>query len=189
MAAGRDWRWPLALGLAPLLLQLLLPEAALGWLEYRREEILAGELWRLLSGHWLHYSARHALLDGFALAALAYALGGTRRLALYLLLLAPLLSGLLLLIAPDMTSYRGASGLVMVLAGTLSRALWTTRPAWRPAIAAIALLLFAKIAADALGLGGSLAGLPEGVTVAWRAHAAGLILGMLAGRLSGRVAA
>lgn len=192
MAAGRDWPWPLALGLAPLLLWLLLPEAALGWLEYRREEILAGELWRLLSGHWLHYSARHALLDGCALAALAYALGGARRLALYLLLVAPPLSGLLLLAAPDMASYRGVSGLVMVLAGMLLRALWTTRPAWRPGVAAIALLLSGKILADALGLGGDLVGLPEGVRVAWQAHAAGLALGMALGglveRLSGRVA-
>lgn len=188
MAAGRDWLWPLALGLTSPLLQLLLPEAVLGGLEYRREEILAGELWRLLSGHWVHYSMRHALQDGCALAALAYALGGKRRLPLYLLLIAPPLSGLLLLAAPDMASYRGVSGLVMGLAGMLLSALWTTRPAWRPGVAAIALLLGARILTDALGLGGDLVGLPEGIRVAWQAHAAGLALGVAVERLSGRAA-
>lgn len=185
MAAGRDWLWLALLCLAPL----LLPENALGWLEYHREDILAGEVWRLLSGHWVHFSARHAIQDGIALAALAYALGGERRPLRRLLLIALLLSGLLLFAAPDMVAYRGTSGLVMALAGMLLSALWTTRPTWRPGVAALAVLLSGKILADALGMGGDLVGLPDGVQVAWEAHAAGLALGLLAEKLSGRVAA
>lgn len=185
MAAKRDWLWLALLCLAPL----LLPEHAHGWLEYRREEILSGEVWRLLSGHWVHYSTRHALQDGFALAALAYALGGERRLLRRLLLIALLLSGFLLVAAPDMVAYRGASGLVMALAGMLLSALWTTQPTWRPGIAAIALLLCGKILADALGVGGDLVGLPDGVQIAWQAHAIGLGLGLLVEKISGRVAA
>jgi rhomboid family GlyGly-CTERM serine protease len=185
VAAGRDWLWLALLCLAPL----LLPESAPGWLEYRREEILSGELWRLFSGHWVHYSARHAIQGGIALAVLAYVLDGERRLLRRLLLIAPLLSGFLLFATPDMVRYRGASALVMALAGILLSTLWTTRPAWRFGVAAIALVLCGKILADALGVGGDLVGLPDGVRVAWEAHAAGLALGLLAEKLSGRVAA
>jgi len=183
VAAGRDWLWLGVLSLAAA----ALPERAAAILEYRREAILDGEFWRVLSGHWVYYSPRHALLDGCALVALAYALGGNVLPRLLLIGLA--LSGVLVLATPEMSGYRGASGLVMALAGMLLSRLWRAQPGWRPALVVVGTLLCGKMLADALGVGADLAGLPDGVRVAWQAHAAGLVLGVLAERLSDRVAA
>lgn len=187
MSVRREWFWLALLCLAPA----LLPEGGRDWLEYRREDILAGELWRLWSGHWVHYSARHALLDSFTLVALAATLNhvGAGRLLPRLTLLALLMSLFMLVAVPEMARYRGASGLVMALAGMLLSLLWRTHSAWRPGLVAITLLLCAKFLADALDLGADLVGLPDGIRVAWQAHAAGLALGLLAEKLSGRVAA
>ncbi len=186
MLVAREGLWLALLGL----LAAGLPERAAALLEYRRDAILEGELWRLLSGHFVYFSARHALLDGCALVALVHALTGLGlpRVWPRLLLIALTLSAFLLLATPDMRTYRGASGLVMALAGVLLSALWRTRPGWRPGLVAISLLLIGKMLTDAMGVGADLAGLPEGVRVAWTAHAAGLALGVTLDRLSGRVA-
>jgi rhomboid family GlyGly-CTERM serine protease len=39
-------------------------------LQYQRAAIGAGQWWRLLSAHWVHLGARHALLDALGLALL-----------------------------------------------------------------------------------------------------------------------
>lgn len=39
--------------------------SALEWLRWSREDIAAGEYWRLLSGHLVHFDGRHALLNVF----------------------------------------------------------------------------------------------------------------------------
>ncbi len=177
MFVRRDW-----IGLALLcLLPTLLPAAGQDWLEYRRAAILSGEIWRLWSGHCVHYSAPHALRDGLAAAALALALRDERTLW-RLALIAPAISLVLLLMVPDMAVYRGASGLDLALAGMLLRHLALQQPAWRPGLHAVMAVLLGKMLADALGLDVALTSLPPGVHVAWQAHAAGLTLGWLSGR-------
>lgn len=44
------------------------------WLEFDRQQILAGEWWRLVTGHLVHWSAAHAALDigAFLLVGLCY---------------------------------------------------------------------------------------------------------------------
>jgi rhomboid family GlyGly-CTERM serine protease len=167
------------------LVPTLFPTVVQSALEYRREAILGGEIWRLWSGHFVHFSALHALRDGLAATLLALALeriGSGKNLLPRLALTAPAISLALLLLVPDLSVYRGASGIDMALAGMLSRALANLRPSWWPAHFGIALILLGKIWADALGLGVSLSSLPPGVHVVWQAHAAGLVLGWLAGR-------
>lgn len=179
MSVGRNAIWLAVLCLAPL----LLPEVGQNGLEYRREGVLAGEIWRLWSGHFVHFSMQHALLDGFAGMFLAIALlhwWSGRMLLLRLLVLAPLISLVLMWGVPDMAIYRGASGLDMALLGILLRQMAMTRPAWRSGLIGIALLLGGKLLLDALG--GFWSSLPPGVEVAWQAHGAGLLLGWLAGR-------
>lgn len=183
MSVGRNGLWLALLCLIPL----LLPDAGQSGLEYRREELLAGEIWRLWSGHLVHFSALHALQDGLAGILLTFSLlhwWNGRCLLLRLLVLAPLISLVLLLGVPDMAIYRGASGLDMALLGMLLRLLATTRPDWRPGLIGIALLLGGKMLLDAQG--GIWSSLPPGVEVAWQAHGAGLLLGWLAGRPASR---
>jgi membrane associated rhomboid family serine protease len=74
------------------------------------------EPWRLWTGHLIHYGGAHALANGIALLV-PFALAPQRerpRLALALLLLAPLLSLCLLPTLRD-AEYRGASGLACAL--------------------------------------------------------------------------
>jgi rhomboid family GlyGly-CTERM serine protease len=164
------------------LLPLLLSEAGVTGLEYRRDAILAGEVWRLWSGHLVHYSATHAVLDGLACLILASGLqrvGDAKGLLLRLTVIAPVISLVLLLCVPEMAVYRGASGLAMALAAALGLALWRTRPGWRMVFALGALVLSARLAADALGLVTIPSSLPAGIRSAWQAHAAGLACGLL----------
>jgi len=44
--------------------------AARDLLIYDRERILAGEFWRMFTGHWVHFSARHLLVDVTAFAVI-----------------------------------------------------------------------------------------------------------------------
>jgi len=39
-------------------------------LQYDRAAIAAGEVWRLASGHWTHYSLDHVVWDALAFATL-----------------------------------------------------------------------------------------------------------------------
>lgn len=148
-------------------------------LEFDRHAILAGEIWRLWSGHLVHYSFQHALIDyATALAAGAVALPalGWRRLGLGLLLAAPLISAGLLLIAPDCLYYRGASGLGVLLVVLAARTLWPRAGVRaRGALLLLGGALLVKIGAEALGHAGPWSDLPADVQVAWQAHLLGAI--------------
>jgi len=177
-----DWRPGLTLfGLC--LLPLLLPELARTWLEYRRQAILAGEFWRLLSAHFVHYSASHAAMDGLTCLILASGLrrmDERRGILLRLAILAVVISLALMLLAPAMATYRGASALAAALAAALGLALWRQRPDWRPVLALLTAALAISFVAEAAGVGFLPSSLPTGVKVAWQAHAAGFLFGLLA---------
>lgn len=151
-------------------------------LEFDRHAILAGEIWRLWTGHLVHYSARHALIDGVtALVAGAIALPalGWRRLCLTLTLAMPVISAGLLLIAPDCLYYRGASGIAVLLVVLAARVLWPRAdPIARGALLLLAVALLGKIAAEALGYAAPWSDLPADVRVVWQAHLLGAVLAL-----------
>lgn len=60
-------RWLLGLTLALLVLLALGGEQTAQLLRYERAAILGGELWRLLTGHLVHGSMQHLLLNGAGL--------------------------------------------------------------------------------------------------------------------------
>jgi rhomboid family GlyGly-CTERM serine protease len=153
-------------------------------LEFDRQAILAGEIWRLWTCHLVHYSLQHALIDfATALAAGAVVLSalGWRRLVLCLALAAPLISGGLLLLAPDCLVYRGASGIAVMLVTLAACTLWPT--AGKRARAALALLgaaLAVKLMAEAGGHAAAWSDLPAEVVVAWQAHLLGAVAAVAA---------
>ena len=103
---------PTALALAAALLVFALPHCQ-SLLIYDQEAILAGELWRLFTGHWVHFSAMHlgCNLAVLAVAGLILESGTTIRTA-QLLLLAPwFISTGLLVCEPQLRRYGGLSGL------------------------------------------------------------------------------
>ncbi len=96
----------------------LLP-AAMDWLSYDRTAIAAGEAWRLVSGHFTHWNADHLLWD----VVMFVVLGATvervcrGRLATTLVASSAAISATLWMFAPEVSQYRGLSGLDSALFG------------------------------------------------------------------------
>ncbi len=151
------------------------------WLEYDRLAIAEGELWRLWTGHLVHFTVGQAAWDGLAFLVPALWLlgrGARNAVAAALLLAAPAVSLTLFLQVPDMAVYRGVSALAVALWVFALAHAWRAYPALRLSLCFAALLLLAKLAAEPFG-GFAVADLPEGVAVAWQAHWAGVALGTL----------
>ncbi|MCP3960629.1 MAG: rhombosortase [bacterium] len=110
-AAGRLPVVSLLLTLSALAVALI-PTLA-GRLQYERPALAAGELWRLVTCHFTHWSSDHLFLDVVTLLALG---SGCERLGRGRFLVALLASALLIPLAlwwlePGLTTYRGLSGL------------------------------------------------------------------------------
>jgi rhomboid family GlyGly-CTERM serine protease len=96
----------------------LLPEP-LDWLSYDRTAIAAGETWRLASGHFTHWNADHLLWDLVMFVVLGATVERVCRgsLATTLLLSSAAISATLWMFAPEVSQYRGLSGLDSALFG------------------------------------------------------------------------
>ncbi len=126
-----------AIGLPVVILAVLGAELLSlgGVLEYRRA-LLASEPWRLWTGHFVHLSLVHAMLNAVALLLLERLFAERLRAGEFWLLLgvSPVLISLLLWIAlPELEWYRGLSGMlhaiyfagcVVWLKGSRDRARW-----------------------------------------------------------------
>ena len=85
-------------------------------LEYRREPQLLVEIWRLVTCHWVHWSAEHLRWDLLTLLALAWACRQEWRRALASLAAATVAIPLVIAaLQPELASYRGLSGLASTL--------------------------------------------------------------------------
>ena len=145
-------------------------------LAFNRQGILGGEVWRLWTGHLVHYSTGHAALDIVALlvlAGLAEREAGVRAVAALLAVAMPLISLCLLLAAPDMLLYKGASALATLFGVACGALLWRREPRLRAGLALLGCMALAKTVCDAAGLLPGLSSLPDGVLVAWQAHVVG----------------
>ena len=155
-------------------------------LEFDRHAILAGQVWRLWTGHLVHYSVQHALIDlatALVAALIAAQSFGARRVLCALAPGAPFISIGLLLIAPDCAYYRGASGLAVLLAVMAGAGLWRQARGNQlamvhAALALLAVALAVKIAAEAHGFSLGGADLPPDVMVGWQAHLLGTMAGV-----------
>lgn len=154
-------------------------------LAYDRRAILSGQIWRLWSGHLVHYSPRHALTDAgvlFLIGLVLEPLVGTRRLCLGLGLGAALIALALLALVPNMLQYRGLSGLDMMMAAMALIALWRSDGLSRPWLVALGAAMLLKTVYEAGGLSPGWSTLPQGVVVVWQAHALGAACGILFSR-------
>jgi rhomboid family GlyGly-CTERM serine protease len=151
--------------------------SALAW---DRAAILQGELWRLWSAHLVHFSASHAGANALVLVALGMAaepLAGSRRFAQVLVAGALLISLGLLVLAPGLQEYRGASGLAVLTAVLGGQLAWRRYPGSRQLLACAALALAGKTFWEAFASSAGFAELPAGVGVAWQAHVLGALVG------------
>lgn len=91
-------------------------------LVYDRPRLLAGEVWRLWTGHWVHFGSTHLLWNLAVLlpAGLWIERLAPRRTRLLLALAPGLIGAVLLAGAPDLASYAGLSGLATALLAWLA---------------------------------------------------------------------
>lgn len=122
-------------------------------LQYDRQAIAGGELWRLVTCHLVHFGAEHLAWDAavFALlSSLCWRLG--RGLCLASLAVAGLaIPAVLWILQPELATYRGLSGLDSALYATaalaLGQRLWADgRRAWAVAALGSLAALLAKVA-------------------------------------------
>ena len=140
------WLVPGILVLSALIL-LLTGDPGREWLRFDRSGIAAGEFWRLLTGHLVHFSPSHA---GWDLAVFALAGGWLERrdraAYLGLIALAAAASGIwFLAVLPDMARYGGLSGLASASAVLLALHGIHGERRVRPLWAAVPLLFAAKV--------------------------------------------
>jgi rhomboid family GlyGly-CTERM serine protease len=149
-----------------------------GLLEYDRDAVNGGRLWRLLSSQLVHWTARMTLLDlGVILLLGSWLEMRSRKLLVLSLTAAALLVGAGLHLLPSgLDYYRGSSGLATALLVCMALVLLREK---RRGLALLALLLLAAKLLWELWSGTPLAAgnLPHGVSVSPLAHLLGAIAG------------
>ena len=101
----------LSFGLAAWIVSVV--PTAEGMLQYDREAIAGGEIWRIFTGHWTHWNAEHLLWDVIVFVVLGMACErfGRRGYILCIVAGAPIISLAVWAVLPHMQYYRGLSGL------------------------------------------------------------------------------
>lgn len=151
-----------------------------GWFLLERDA--PGELWRLWSGHWVHFSTSHLLWNLAVLLAAGAWLEHVRPglLLRHTLVAAPLISLAILAAEPGLQTYGGLSGLatgVVVLLGLHQlRSPGAPRGLWIGVLALVA----AKSASDVASSTAWLAHYASpGIRTSSTAHAAGALVALL----------
>jgi rhomboid family GlyGly-CTERM serine protease len=136
-------------------------------LVYDRSAILGGELWRLVTGHWVHFSASHLACDAvvFGVSGWLIESRGYRFFPALCAVAASAIGLAMLAALPDMAQYGGLSGVAM--ASTVYLALHGRREAapWRWIFAGILALSIGKLLYDVIGDGLSLIDLRDGAVI------------------------
>jgi rhomboid family GlyGly-CTERM serine protease len=158
-------------------------------LEYNRTAIAAGDIWRLLSGHWVHYGFDHFFWDVLAFGFLGAACERRSRHRLFVCVTSSALAislsvwyGL-----PGMNAYRGLSGIDSALVVLLFMELWSeARRSGQPkqiVIPAACLIAFVCKVSYELSTGDTIfvKSLGSGMVGVPLAHVAGAAVGFLVG--------
>lgn len=99
----------------------LLPGVA-EWLQYDRQAVAQGAVWRLVTSHFVHWSGEHLLWDVLALGVLGQICeqDGTKWLLVCVTVSAMVISLSLWIAEPQMLTYRGLSGIDSALFAMLA---------------------------------------------------------------------
>jgi rhomboid family GlyGly-CTERM serine protease len=170
----------------------LLPDSG-ACLAYGRGPIEAGELWRLITGHFVHWSPGHLVWDlgTFLVLGAACEMRSRKRFSACLVGSVIAISGAIWLLLPQLEIYAGLSGidsaLFALLGADLVREQWERRSPAALAIALALLLVFALKIGFEITTAGTVfvADLAPGIAPVPRAHLAGALLGLLASALPG----
>ncbi|HSM20102.1 MAG TPA: rhombosortase [Hyphomicrobiales bacterium] len=149
------------------------------WLSYDRDGIAAGQAWRLLTGHFVHLSPSHLLLNAAGLLLVWLLVGGSASTARWLLLAAGSIFGIdagLWVLAPRLDWYVGLSGLLhgLLAAGIVAELRGGRRDTWILAGLVLGKLTYEQFSGPLPGSEASAGG-----TVIVEAHLFGAICGAL----------
>ena len=111
---GRSWVLPAVIA-ALCLLGLILGEPLKDLLRYKRSGIAAGELYRLVSGHFVHLGVGHTLLNVFGLGLVWVLVGGAYTVGRWIVVLAIVVAAIDLgfwYLLPSLDWYVGLSGVL-----------------------------------------------------------------------------
>lgn len=166
---------------------LAAPAAVTDCLQFHRPRIADGELWRLVTGHTVHYSAAQGLRDVLAFGILGWSLENDSRPALLRTLAAALITVPFVLwtVEGDLLLYRGLSALDYALLGALcARAVREGQKARLIGLSAFAAAV-AWIGWQWVGMGATVDAAPDAdaFTPVPSAHLAGLLAGFVPGLL------
>ncbi len=175
----------IAMAVMTLLVQLS-PEVQ-SWLQFDRGRIAAGEIWRLLTGNFVHYSWPHLAANLGAFAALCWIAEGRSRGVVAVVTLSALAVGAgVFVLAGGVTTYRGVSGIDCALAAWVltTMAMQDGRAQgllWTGVLSAVAFKAVFEATTGQLLLPTSA---PAGVAVVGVTHVIGLAIGLLAAAIS-----
>ena len=136
--------------LVPALVFQLWPDAASA-LVYDRQRVLSGEIWRLISANWVHFSASHFFFDvlALAMAGTLIEIRGYERFGLFCLV-SPMIVGCAVLFgAPHTPTFGGLSGIATGAVTFLCLHGLREQGPWRLICAATLAGVAAKIAFEA----------------------------------------
>jgi len=116
------------------------------WLIYDRSAILSGQLWRMFTGHWVHFSTRHLVWDLIPLGIAAWILEERRSpcFGRFCILSPWVISAALLVLEPQMRFCGGLSGLATAAIALLALGGLSDAPPWRWVCVAVLLGLLGK---------------------------------------------
>ena len=139
--------WSLGLTAVALLIHRF--DGAGGLLVYDREGIAAGELWRLLTGHLVHFSAAHLVNNLLVLVPALWLVETRYKDAGLLLLVAASTVGIAVFAgAPELQTFGGASGISLAfLTYACLRGIHENRR-WRVVCGVLLAIVCAKLAAE-----------------------------------------
>ncbi len=150
-----------------------------------KHTIATGEYWQLWTAQLTHFKFSQLVVNSIIIVMaglIVERFAKTHQVIVSLLIAMPLMAGLVLLMTPGLTAYRGASGVAAVLA---IMAVWflileTKRFSWGYWAGIVLLLLFvAKIVMETLVLFSFSSGL-LGMRADWLMQCAGLLIGLVA---------
>lgn len=160
----------------------MLPDSTTQYLSLDRGAIAGGEIWRLWTAHLTHFSWRHMWVDSWALFVMSVLIErelGCGTFARWLLIAAPSLSLTLLLAAPDLAEYRGASGLCMMLAVVLGASIWHRNCVTRGLVSMLVICGIAKTLLEMFWQAPNISALPSDIAIVWQAHVLGAGCGVV----------
>ena len=165
----------------------LLPDAGAG-LAYQRDLIAAGELWRAITGHFVHWSHDHLVWDAGTFVALGVAceLRSRKRFLVCVVASAIAIPAVVWLLLPELELYAGLSGIDSALFGLLGAGL--VREQWERGnwaalvIAGVFCLAFVLKTGFEMTNGGTVfvGDLAPGIVSVPLAHLAGALAGVTA---------